>query len=85
MQLIIKRLSLNLLRVLVMAALFFAPFGAGAALASDAGNYIYALRGNNTVTFWRYSVSADSWAAMADTPVTPCVTGGVAVRLRKRA
>ncbi len=41
-------------------------FGWGASLAHDGNDYIYALRGNNTDLFWRYSISGDSWSALAD-------------------
>jgi len=42
--------------------------GAGAALAHDFGDYIYALRGTGT-QFRRYSISANSWTSLADTPL----------------
>lgn len=40
----------------------------GGALAYASGDYIYALRGNNTNDFWRYSISGNSWVTRADTP-----------------
>ncbi|MCH8309214.1 MAG: prepilin-type N-terminal cleavage/methylation domain-containing protein [Chloroflexi bacterium] len=39
----------------------------GGALATD-GTNIYALRGANKKTFWRYSVALDSWSSLSDTP-----------------
>ena len=44
------------------------PFEAGAALAHDGGDYIYALVGNNTDQFMRYSISGNSWTVLNDTP-----------------
>ncbi|MFC2002109.1 Kelch repeat-containing protein [Chloroflexota bacterium] len=32
------------------------------------GNYIYAFRGNDTKSFWRYDIITDSWSAIADAP-----------------
>lgn len=52
-----------------------AAVGAGAALAWDGGDYVYALRGAGTSDFWRYSLSGDTWEAMASTPA-PVGAGG---------
>jgi hypothetical protein len=46
-------------------------FGSGASLAHDGNDYIYALGGNRTMDFWRYSISGNSWSTLAD------VTGAV--------
>jgi len=37
----------------------------GGALTYDGTDYIYALRGNDTKSFWRYNIAADSWISMA--------------------
>jgi len=55
-----------------------ANVGAGGALAYAGGDYIYALRGNNTDDFWRYSISGNSWASLANTP-TNIQAGGALV------
>ncbi len=31
-------------------------------------NYLYAFRGNNQKTFWRYSLASNTWASLADAP-----------------
>lgn len=40
--------------------------GAGGALASNGADYIYAFRGGATQTFWRHSISGNSWLARAN-------------------
>jgi len=40
----------------------------GGALVYTGGDYIYALGGNNTTDFWRYSISGNTWTKMAVTP-----------------
>lgn len=49
-----------------------ATFKTGTALAWDSGNYIYALYGaaggESRRWFYRYSISGNSWEALADTP-----------------
>ena len=42
--------------------------GAGAALAWDEGNAIFALRGANTNTFWRYDITPNTWTAVYAAP-----------------
>lgn len=37
-------------------------------LAQTAGGFVYALKGNNTKTFWRYNIATNSWASLADAP-----------------
>jgi hypothetical protein len=51
--------------------------GNGAALAYDGSSYIYALRGRNSASFWRYNISTDNWSVMANTP--RCVEWGGAL------
>ncbi|MEO0093053.1 MAG: T9SS type A sorting domain-containing protein [candidate division WOR-3 bacterium] len=41
----------------------------GAALCYDGGDTIYALKGNNTLEFWAYSVLANSWLQKTDVPI----------------
>jgi hypothetical protein len=41
--------------------------GKGAALASDGGNGIYALKGRGN-EFWRYDVAGDAWTQLEDVP-----------------
>jgi hypothetical protein len=43
---------------------------AGGALFYPGSDYIYALGGDSTRNFWRYTGTLDSWAPMADTPGT---------------
>jgi len=38
------------------------------AICTDGAGYIYALRGNNQVAFWRYNVGSNQWAAMQPAP-----------------
>ena len=40
----------------------------GAAGASDGNRYIYALKGNNTLAFWRYDIAFDTWQPLPDVP-----------------
>ncbi|MFC1902261.1 hypothetical protein ACFLX3_04975, partial [Chloroflexota bacterium] len=40
----------------------------GGALAHDGGNFIYALRGNDSRHFWVYDIAANTWAWLADAP-----------------
>lgn len=43
-------------------------FNDGSAVAYDGADTIYALRGDNTTTFWKYSLSTNVWTACATTP-----------------
>ena len=47
----------------------------GSLVYPGSGDYIYALRGNNTAIFWRYSISGNTWAARTSTP-TAVSSGG---------
>ncbi len=48
--------------------------GGGGSLAyPGSGDYIYALRGNAQSSFWRYSISGNSWSANAFLANTPAV------------
>ncbi|MDI6786811.1 MAG: hypothetical protein QME51_00355, partial [Planctomycetota bacterium] len=38
-------------------------------LVSTGNDFIYATRGGNTSTFWRYSISLNKWTPMAPTPL----------------
>ena len=40
----------------------------GGSLASLGGDHIFALRGSGKDDFWRYSISADQWVTLTDTP-----------------
>lgn len=42
--------------------------GPGASLAYTGGNHIFALRGNDSADFWRYSTNANNWNTRADAP-----------------
>ena len=42
---------------------------AGSGLAADTGRSIYALKGNNSLDFWRYTVGGDSWRQLDDVPI----------------
>lgn len=54
----------------------------GAGLAyPGADDYIYALRGNNSATFWRYSVVLNSWSSLTPTP-SAILAGGALVSTR---
>lgn len=49
--------------------------GEGAAIACRSGfvrpdRSVYALKGNNTLEFWRYSADSDTWVQLADVPST---------------
>ena len=57
-----------------------AGMGDGASLVWTGGEFLYALRGEFEETtalydFWRYSLTADVWAAMADIPADPRDSG----------
>ena len=45
-------------------------YGGGSQAVYTGGDYIYALRGDNTTDFWRYSISSNSWTSMASTPAS---------------
>lgn len=53
-------------------------FGAGSALAHTGNDYVFALQGGGSAGFWRYSISSDSWAAMANLPLTVAQGGSLA-------
>ena len=53
--------------------------GAGGALAYDGVQYIYAFRGANSRTFWRYDIINNTWLARANTPAGGAVGGGGAL------
>ncbi len=42
------------------------------------GGYLYAFRGNNTKTFWRYDVASDTWSPLADAPAYVGAGGALA-------
>jgi len=44
--------------------------GGGALCYPGLGDYIYALQGNFTTAFWRYSISGNSWTSMMPAPNT---------------
>ncbi|MCX7836632.1 MAG: C25 family cysteine peptidase [candidate division WOR-3 bacterium] len=44
------------------------PVGNGGALTSDLERYVYAIKGNNTLEFWRYDVLNDRWDRLPDIP-----------------
>lgn len=48
--------------------------------APDEGaqHYLYAFRGTNTTTFWRYDTATGEWSAMASAPTNVQVGGGLA-------
>src|SRR3989344_2075284 len=57
-----------------LLAITLAAIGNGGGLVyPGSGDYIYALRGAGTATFYRYSISGDSWddASVADLPTSP--------------
>ncbi|HVG57782.1 MAG TPA: hypothetical protein VNA24_04460 [Hyalangium sp.] len=64
-----------------------APVMAGAGVTAAPGlggvqaDWVFATRGGGTTDFWRYSISADSWSAMAATP-GPISVGGAIVEVR---
>jgi len=41
----------------------------GCAATSDGERYIYMTKGNNTLGFWKYSISGDSWQRLPDVPL----------------
>ncbi|MBI5359860.1 MAG: IPT/TIG domain-containing protein [Planctomycetes bacterium] len=43
-------------------------FNDGSAMAYDGADTIYALRGDNTTTLWKYSLSTNVWTVCATTP-----------------
>ena len=47
-------------------------------LALSGNGYVYAFKGNNTKTFWRYDVAANSWTALADAPQNVGAGGALA-------
>ena len=57
-------------------------YGGGSQAVYTGGDYIYALRGDDTTDFWRYSISSNSWTSMAPAPAavkfgaTMVYTGG---------
>jgi len=52
----------------------------GASLTADTAGYIYALKGNNTLEFWRYSITNNQWLQLRDYP-----TGGTMKRVKNGA
>ena len=40
--------------------------------------HLYAFRGNNTKTFWRYNVATDTWSSLADAPAYVGAGGALA-------
>ncbi|MFO7638452.1 MAG: hypothetical protein R6X14_03985 [bacterium] len=51
----------------------------GAQGVSDNRDYVYALQGNNSLGFWRYSISENAWEVLPDVPSGPArrrVRGG---------
>jgi uncharacterized delta-60 repeat protein len=49
----------------------------GAALAADTTGNLYAVKGNNTFDFWRYSIASNRWEQITDFPAgTRGVKGG---------
>ncbi len=43
----------------------------GCAAVSDGENHVYMTKGNNTLGFWRYDVTADSWVRLPAVPAGP--------------
>jgi predicted lipoprotein with Yx(FWY)xxD motif len=52
--------------------------GGGGALTDDDLTSIYAFRGDNTRTFWRYDITADEWTGLKNTEANPNKGGSVA-------
>ncbi|MDD5626263.1 MAG: DUF2341 domain-containing protein, partial [Patescibacteria group bacterium] len=50
--------------------------GAGGSMVK-AGNYIYALRGNNTTDFYKYDISGNSWVAITSASTTIGAGGSI--------
>jgi hypothetical protein len=42
----------------------------GALVYPGSGDFLYGYRGNNSTTFYRYSISGNTWTTMANTPAT---------------
>jgi hypothetical protein len=47
-------------------------------LAKVGSGYLYAFRGNNSKTFWRYDITTDNWSPLADTPQNVGAGGALA-------
>jgi hypothetical protein len=45
------------------------PVGNGASLTSDLERYIYAIKGNNSLEFWRYDAINNIWERLPDVPL----------------
>ncbi len=45
------------------------PVSNGGALTSDLERYVYAIKGNNTLEFWRYDAINDQWERLPDIPL----------------
>ena len=45
--------------------------GKGTCGTGDGGRYVYMVKGNNTVGFWRYDVELDTWTRLPDVPLGP--------------
>jgi len=45
--------------------------GKGCAATSDGGRFIYMVKGNNTLGFWRYDTGGDSWTRLPSVPEGP--------------
>ncbi len=45
------------------------PPGKGACLVSDGDNYLYLVKGNNTLGFWRYNIAQKKWERRKDIPL----------------
>jgi hypothetical protein len=56
-----------------------ATVGIGGALAYDGGDYIYAFRGGSTSTFWRYTITDNSWTTLASPPAPNTIGAGAAL------
>jgi hypothetical protein len=46
-------------------------------LAQWGSGYIYAFRGSETKTFWRYDIATDTWSALADAPYNVAAGGAL--------
>ncbi|MBN1161592.1 MAG: hypothetical protein JXA17_06585 [Dehalococcoidales bacterium] len=47
-------------------------------LAQWGSGYIYAFKGSETKTFWRYDIATDTWSALADAPCNVAAGGALA-------